>query len=371
MLGDKAVCNDMDSASSDGIWRYIEQHDKEDQRNLLQWQLQARELILSFAEIKPGDHLVHKQCLVEGLGEYEHHFLCIGQLKEDGKIKPIIIHYYNTVTNAIMTFLATFCSKLGSAIKNLGKVQEMTLPDRNFITEKHLQARQVYRVVWPDELRRYSVDEVIRRAKRRKDETWFDLAKNNCETFVMKCLCDLEVSTQVTPAVKNTCEVGRVLVKELRQGLVQGVKAFVDIFDDVFLLTVRGSIRGLAGLGVASFLTVLSEVILACHDISEATEKMDKGVTVKGRRELIKEVKDVVVSGASRSVGSIVGMIVGQLLIPIPAAGGIIGGLVGLLFGHLSSTVLTKLEIEWLNRLIGQLIDRRLKKISEKHQKKP
>ena len=346
----------MASASSDGIWKDIEQHNKEDQRNLLKWQLQARELILSFAEIKPGDHLVQKRCFVEDFGEYEHHFLCIGQLKEDGKIKPIIIHYYNTVTNAVMTFFATCFSKLGSAIKNLGKVQEMTLPDPNFITEKHLQARQVYRVVWPDELRRYSVDEVIRRAKRRKDESWFDLAKNNCETFVMKCLCDLEVSTQVTPAVKNACEVGSVLVKELRQGLVQGVKAFVDIFDDVLLLTARGSIRGLAGMGFASGLTILSEVILARHDISEAIKKMDKRVTVKDRRELIKEVKDIGVSGVSRSVASIVGTIGGQLLIPIPVAGGIIGGFVGLLIGQLSSKVLTKVETEWLNRLIDRLL---------------
>ena len=356
----KRRVNDMASATSDRIWRDIEQRGKEDQRNLLQWQLQARESILSFAEIKPGDHLVQKRCFAAGLRDYEHHFLCIGQVKKGGKIKPIIIHYYNTFGDASIKFFSTFLGRLGSAIENLGKVQEMTLPDPNFITERHLQAGQVYRVVWPDELRRYSVDEVIRRAKKRKDESWFDLVNNNCETFVMKCLCDLEVSTQVTTTVENLCEVGRVLVKALRLGLCQGGKAIVD---DVLLVAFRGSIRSLAGLGVGSGLTIIAETVLACHDISEAIKKMDKGVTVKDREELIKEVKDIVVSGACRSVGSIVGMIAGQLLIPIPVAGGIIGGFVGLLIGHLSSKKLTKVESKWLDRLIDWFLP-------EKHQKK-
>ena len=355
----------MASASSDSIWRDIEQRSKEDQRKLIQWQLQARESIVSFAEIKPGDHLVRKGYFsvdVQVL-EFEHHFLCIGQVKEDGKIKPIIIHYYNTLWNAALTLLSTFFSQLGSAIENLGKVQEMTLPDPNFITEAHLQAGEVYRVVWPKELRRYSSDEVIRRAKRRKDESWYDLANNNCETFVMKCLCDLEISTQVTPAVKIACEVGRVLVKTSRQVLFQGFKVAVDKLDDVFLAATRGSTGGLAGLGFGAGVTVLSEGLCAYHDISEAIEKMDKGITVKDREELIKGVKDILVSSVFRSGGSIVGMITGQLLIPIPVAGGIIGALLGLCIAHFSSKALAKEEIEWLDRLIDWFLP-------EKHQKK-
>lgn len=341
----------MASALSDSIWRDIEQRNEEDQRNLLRRRLQDRESILSFAEMKPGDHLVRKRCSAvdsQFLG-YEHHFLCIGQVKEDDKIKPIIIHYYSTLLNAASTLLST---GLNSAIENLGKVQEMTLPDPNFITEEHLQAGKVYRVVWPEELRRYSSDEVIRRAKRRKDESWYHLTKNNCETFVMKCLCDLEISTQVTPAVNSVCELGRFLVKTLRQVVFQVFKVAGDKVDDVFLAAARGSTGGLAGLVIGLGVTVLWEGVHAYHDISEAIKKMNKGVMVKDRGELIKEVKDIVVSSAFRCGGSTVGMIAEQLLIPIPVAGGMIGALLGLWIAHFSSKALAKVEIEWLDRLI-------------------
>lgn len=355
----------MASASSYSIWKDIERRNKEDQRNLLQWQLQARESILSFAEIKPGDHLVQKRYFALNLEvlEFDHHFLCIGQVKEDGKIKPIIIHYYNTLWNAALTLFSTFFSKLGSAIENLGKVQEMTLPDPDFITDEDLQAGKVFRVVWPEELRRYSSDEVIRRAKRRKDESWYDLAKNNCETFVMKCLCDLEISTQVTPAVKAACEVGRLLVKTSRQVLFQGFKVAVDNLDDIFLAATRGSPKGFVGLGFGSGVTVVSEGLQAFHDISEAIKKMDEGVMVKDRGELIKEVKDIIVSSVLRSGGSIVGMIAEQLLIPIPFAACIVGTLLGLWIAHFCSKALINVEIEWLDRLIDWFLP-------EKHQTK-
>ena len=52
-----------------------------------------------------------------------------------------------------------------SGLERLGIVQEMTLPHKDFIkSEDDLQAkgREVERVVWPEELRRFSVREVIR-----------------------------------------------------------------------------------------------------------------------------------------------------------------------------------------------------------------
>ena len=63
----------------------------------------------------------------------------------------------------------------------------MTLPHKDFIkSEDELQAEgnEVERVVWPEELRRYTVEEVVKRAEDRKDEKWYNIEKNNCETLL-------------------------------------------------------------------------------------------------------------------------------------------------------------------------------------------
>ena len=70
----------------------------------------------------------------------------------------------------------------GTAFEQLGIVQNMTLPHKDFIkNEGELQAKgfEVERVVWPDELRRYSAEDVIKRAQIRKGEKFFHLMKNN------------------------------------------------------------------------------------------------------------------------------------------------------------------------------------------------
>lgn len=81
----------------------------------------------------------------------------------------------------------------------------MTLPHKDFIeNEGELQAkgREVKRVVWPEELRRFSVQEVITFAEEREGEERYHLTSNNCESFVMWCLCGANISLQVTPAQK-------------------------------------------------------------------------------------------------------------------------------------------------------------------------
>ena len=168
------------------IWEGIEQLESQEQMNLLRWQLQAREPIHRFSDMKAGDHLVRKSSTL-GIS-YEHHFICIGS---DHKGRPRIVHYYNTAGNA----------SLGSctANKKTITVQEMTLPHKRFIkNEDELQAkgREVERVVWPEQLRRFSVQYVISRALERKGEKLFHLKMNNWESFVMWCLCGLNVSLQ-------------------------------------------------------------------------------------------------------------------------------------------------------------------------------
>ena len=142
---------------------------------LLDWQLQAREPIHRFSDMKAGDHLVRKNSFL-GLISYEHHFICIGSNCEG---RPKIVHY-NPLNKA--------SPAPNIALLQLGKVRVMTLPHKEFINEDELQAkgREVQRVVWPEELRRFSVREVTSRVLRKVGEnSIYHLMKNNCETFVM------------------------------------------------------------------------------------------------------------------------------------------------------------------------------------------
>ena len=80
------------------IWEDIKKLHGEKQRELLEWQLQAREPIYKFSDIKLiGDHLIKKKS-VGGKVLYYHHFLCI---RSEGEGRPTIIHYSNTASNAL------------------------------------------------------------------------------------------------------------------------------------------------------------------------------------------------------------------------------------------------------------------------------
>ena len=56
---------------------------------------------------------------------------------------------------------------------------------------------QVQRIIWPELLSRFSVEQVIERALGREGETCYDMLQNNCEHFVTWCMCDLSISIQV------------------------------------------------------------------------------------------------------------------------------------------------------------------------------
>ena len=93
---------------------------------------------------------------------YYHHFLCIGS---EGEGRPTILHYSNTASNAFRQVFDTFSFGSGSALGQLGIVSELTLPHKDFIqSESELQEKgaEVERVVWPDELKRYPVEQVMR-----------------------------------------------------------------------------------------------------------------------------------------------------------------------------------------------------------------
>ena len=342
-------------SSSYSVWKYIEGLGREEQKRLLRWQLQAREPIHRFSDMKAGDHLVRKGFFLGGLIPYEHHFICVGF---NCKGEPKIVHYYNTAANASAQMIPTSGLGSGTANEQLGIVQEMTLPHKDFIkNEDDLQAkgREVQRVVWPEELRRFSVRKVISRAlNSRKGEKFYELKKNNCESFVMWCLCDLNISLQVTPLLKALCDTGSGVLTSIWYVLQQIFKVVTESLDDSFTVAI--------GRGVGAAVTVIVEAITAGYDIYNAYKKWKGGILIKSREEFIKEVTDSVLLAIFRSGGSLMGMVVGQIVIPIPVVGGLGGGVLGLLGGHLFAKRISETSTETFARLIETKIAQKLDK---------
>lgn len=146
------------------------------------------------------------------------------------------------------------------------------------------------RVVWPDELRRYSrsVEEIIERARKRKDEDSYHLMKNNCESFVMWCLCGLNISPQATRMRKTLFETGSAILKTGFRGIHQGIKTAVkgsaQFLDDIFVYLFDVSIKEGAvgqfvksslpqqGLDGGALVSVLIEIGVVVKDIYNAWE---------------------------------------------------------------------------------------------------
>ena len=128
------------------IWNWIERLPTDRQKHLLQWQLQAREPIHSFKDVRLGDHLVRKDSFL-GLVPYEHHFICVGF---NGEGKPMIVHYHNTPWKATAQLIPSI-SGCGSPIEQLAVVQEMCI--ETYVSEAKLQTEgnEVARVVWPED----------------------------------------------------------------------------------------------------------------------------------------------------------------------------------------------------------------------------
>ena len=342
---------DMALSSSAEIWKGIEKLDSQKQKDLLEWQLQAREPIRRFADIRKGDHLVTKGSML-GFLEYEHHFLCI---ESEGKGEPKIIHYYNT-ESIWGRFVSTLGCGSGKSLGKMGMIQEMPLPNAALITEDQLQATEdeewkMARVVWPDELRRYSVEEIIDRAKERINEDSYHMMRNNCESFVMWCFCGLNISPQATRMRKTLFEIGSATLKTGYRGIQHGTKALLkDMFkegaqflDDFFVYLFGAGVKeGAAaqffksslprlGLEVGVLVSIFIEIGVAGKDIYDALKKWNSGV-ISGE-EFCKEAADKVMGAFFRSGGSVAGML----------AFGVVGALIGVFGGHLVSYNLSEL----------------------------
>lgn len=104
---------------------------------------------------------------------------------------------------------------------------------------------------------------------------------------------------------------------------------------EVLTQSTTKSISNSAALGVAC--GALVEGISTIYDISRAHEDMKKG---KIRKEEFNKVAGKrVVTGLGSFGGSTLGMVVGQVAIPIPFVGGLVGSVVGGLLGSLMANV--------------------------------
>ena len=357
-----AVDIKMVSRESIEIWKDIRERKPEEQKHLLRRQLQAREPVRRLSDMKPGDHLLMTRNPGSSL-EYAHHFLCSGIDEISGK--PKIIHYYNTPGNAMKQLFPTSLGS-GSCLEQLGKIQEATLPDGDLIAKNDVDSEtdllrvEVERVVWPDELRQYSTEEVIARALTRMNEKYYHLTNNNCESFVMWCLCDLNISLQVTQTREAFCETGSAIIRTLWHGLQQLPKVGAEIWDDIAAAAAGravGNAFSKLGISIGVVTTVVVETIIAIVDIREEYKKWRSGVLVKTRKEFIAEVVDKVLLALFRSGGSIAGMIVGQIVIPVPVVGGLVGALIGMLGGHLVEKGFSAKTKEAFGQAIDTLID--------------
>ena len=327
-------------SESSAIWKDILGLKPEERKELLQWQLQAREPIRRLSDMKPGDHLLMTRNRGTSL-EYAHHFLCIEIDEISGERK--IIHY--TAKDAFQQFFLVSLGS-GSCLEQLGIIKKATLPDGDLIaksdvdpkTTELLNGVEVERVVWPEELRRYSTEEEIARARDRLGEKDYHLTSNNCESFVMWCLCDLNISLQVTSASKALCEAGSAAIRTFWHGIQQIPRVVAEIWDDVSAAAAGravGETLSKLGISIGVISTVIVEIIVAIVGIRKEYEKWRGGVLIKTRKEFIAEVVDKVILAICRTGGSIAGMTAGQIMIPVPVVGGLVGALVGTFGGDL------------------------------------
>ena len=131
-----------------------------------------------------------------------------------------------------------------------------------------------------------------------------------------------------------------------------------EIWDDIAAAAAGRAVRNSfskLGISIGVVTTVVVETIMAIIDIREEYKKWRSGVLVKTRKEFIAEVVDKVLLALFRSGGSIAGMIVGQIVIPV---GGLGGALLGMLGGHLVDKGFSAQTKEAFGQAIDTLIDK-------------
>ena len=194
---------------------------------------------------------------------------------------------------------------------------------------------QTQKIVWPDKLKRFPVEEVMKRARSRKDETWYDVLKNNCEHFITWSICGLKASLQVKSwcltarefgysALTGIYDCGRNIVKE--KAIVPLLAA--NVSDEVAAYISENALYLGYGLAIAM------EAGLACYELDKAFKYC------KTWGDKTAKFVDIVAKATCRLGFGPVGSWVGAALFPAtgPLAS-LIGGAIGAGVGHLVGAV--------------------------------
>lgn len=256
------------------------------------------------------------------------------------------MHYTGTTSRALRQLFPSSASS-GKNLGQLGQIERVELPSGDFLKgEAELKERNVQRLVWPPEMRRYSVEETTKRALRREGESYYDVGKNNCEHFVMWCMCGMNICLQVKTihfvfqetaiAIKNSLfHMAETL--PVKFGLEQVGNLCDDAANAVGKFLARGGAKATSkiALGVSAGLAILIDTIVVGYEINQNHKKWKEGILIKSREEFTQKVTEAVMAGAGRLGCGIGGMILGQILIPVPFLGAIIGSLLGAGLGDL------------------------------------
>lgn len=185
-----------------------------------------------------------------------------------------------------------------------------------------LYTLQVMKVIWPDVLKRFTVTEVIDRARGRLGENNYSPFKNNCEHFVTWCICGLKVSLQVKGWYQTALE----FVKSVGAGLlISGRNKFVQVIlvkivtniSDEAIQSPTGTL--VCGVGVAL------EVCWAIYGLIKARKSCKTEEELKVSRVEI----------FAKASGRLFFGIAGSVLFGAPTFPDLVGGAIGAAFGHI------------------------------------
>ena len=320
-------------------WEKISQLSGSEKRAALEKKLQKREPIKCFSDIKPGDHLVQK-CSIGSIF-YHHHFLCTGSMSNG---EPTIIHYHNTIGGSSSGLSIPFVSAgSGRKLGVVSSIKEITLPHKDLVkSESELQKKgaEVERVVWPDELRRFPVEEVIKRARSRLGEAYYDLEANNCESFVMWCMCGINFSLQSASLwVAIPVEIIKSIIMMFFQGFKYLPKIVAESYAKRFGLSrLVNPLGSTAGFDSFSWCTVglVIAIFLDCLGLRKyifvAWDKWKNGIIT--RQEFVEKVIEEILVVLFCSVAAAAGFLYFQCWVPIPAVNGMVGLFLLAFSGH-------------------------------------
>lgn len=295
------------SAPSDEEWRKYEHRSMAKQQEFME-KYEEEFVIIPITNsdsIQAGDHLVLERKY------YDHHMLCI--FSADNHV--IVIHYSGPAWGISKTFSCVSFKDVG--VK--GEIVEQMFSFKDLVKEK------VKKIIWPDKLERFSVEERIERAYTRLGENFYDVLKNNCQHFVTWSMCGLKVSLQVKSWYLTAREVGYSVFTGLydsgRKKVVPILIKLLANFSDEMAAAISKN-----ALYVGYGLAIAMEAGLAGYELYKAFKFCNT------KEEFYTKLVDIVAKAACRLGFGIVGSCVGAAAGPVAS---LVVGAIGAGLGHL------------------------------------